>query len=94
MKTAEPPSTLPCSTRAPLFRIGKNRDGNWVVQDENCIRGGLFVDRKEALRFAMFENDRHPEAIVMMPGIFELNMNRRPVQAHHQPANTSIRRVA
>jgi hypothetical protein len=53
MKQAEPPSTTP-STRPLQFLIGKNSRGNWVVQDERGLCGGLFVDRVEALKFAMF----------------------------------------
>jgi hypothetical protein len=42
--------------KSPLFFIGKNSQGHWVVQDQYHLRGGLFVDRAEALRFALFEN--------------------------------------
>ena len=55
MKQAEPPSTVPCA-RSLQFLIGKDSRGNWVVQDEQGLCGGLFVDRTEALKFAMFEN--------------------------------------
>ena len=39
-----------------------------------AYRGGLFVDRAEALRFAMFENGNRPQAVVMVAGVFELDM--------------------
>jgi hypothetical protein len=65
----EPPS------RTHLFFIGKDRHNNWVVQDQQHRRGGLFVDRAEALRFALFENGHQPQAVVMVPGIFELDMS-------------------
>lgn len=68
---AEPPPTEPSST-ARLFLIGRNSRGNWVVRDQSGLRGGLFVDRAEALRFALFENGRRPQAVVMVPGILEL----------------------
>ena len=55
MKHVEPPSPEP-SSRVPLFMIGKNSRGNWVVQDQQGSCGGLFVNRAEALKFAMFEN--------------------------------------
>jgi hypothetical protein len=54
----EPPSTC----RAKSFRIGRNSRGNWVVQDQSGLCGGLFVDRAEALKFAMFENGNRPQA--------------------------------
>ncbi|MFY9699503.1 MAG: hypothetical protein WAL40_10400 [Rhodoplanes sp.] len=47
-----------------LFFIGKNSRGYWVDQDH--LRGGLFADRAEALRFALFEkNGNRPPAVVM-----------------------------
>jgi hypothetical protein len=45
-----------------------------VVQEQNGRRGGLFVDRKEALKFAMYENGNQPQAVVMIPGILELEI--------------------
>ena len=36
--------------------IGKDSRGNWVVQGPEEKYGGLFVNRAEALKFAMFEN--------------------------------------
>jgi hypothetical protein len=72
---AEPPSSKPTST-SQIFLIGRNSCGNWVVQDQCGLRGGLFIDRAEALRFALFENGRQPQAVVMVPGILELDMSR------------------
>ena len=71
---AEPPSCL----RFPLFMIGQDSHGNWVVQDQSGIRGGLFVDRGEALRYIRFENGNRPQAFVTVAGIFELDMTRAP----------------
>jgi hypothetical protein len=62
------------SSRSSLFLIGQNSRGDWVVQDESGLRGGLFVNRAEALRFAMFENGNRPQAVIMVPGVFELDM--------------------
>ena len=74
---SEPPSTRP--TELPrLFRIGKDSHGNWVVQDQEGLCGGLFVDRAEAVKFAMFENGKRPQAVIMVPGILELDMSRKP----------------
>jgi hypothetical protein len=39
-----------------LFLVGKDGHGNWVVQDPKGLRGGLFVDRAEAIKFAMYES--------------------------------------
>lgn len=76
MKHVEPPSIAP-SSRSLQFLIGKDSHGNWVVQDEQGLCGGLFVNRSEALRFAMFENGNRPQAVVMVPGVFELDMSRK-----------------
>jgi hypothetical protein len=86
MRQAEPPSIVPCS-RPLQFLIGKNSRGNWVVQDERGLCGGLFVDRAEALKFAMLENGNHPQAVVMVPGVFELDMSRKAAAASHSQSN-------
>ena len=94
MKHSEPPSIESCSK---LFLVGKNSRGNWVVQDQDRLCGGLFVDRAQALRFAMFENGRHPESVIMVPGVFELDTSRKPEAAQNPPLNTDApreRRVA
>ncbi len=84
MNQAEPPS--PELLRlSPLFRIGKNSHGHWVVQDQEGMRGGLFIDRAEALKFAMFENGNQPQAVIMVPGVLELDINDRPPTRHVRP---------
>ena len=47
----EPP--LRPHSRSSLFFIGRDSRGNWVVRDQAGLCGGLFVNRSEALRFAM-----------------------------------------
>ena len=49
-----------------------------VVQDQSGLCGGLFVDRAEAVKFAMFENGNRPQAVIMVPGILELDMSAQP----------------
>jgi hypothetical protein len=71
----EPPST---NRPKSLFRIGRNSRGNWVVQDQSGLCGGLFVDRAEAVKFAMFENGNRPQAVIMVPDILELDMSGKP----------------
>ena len=81
MYDGEPPSE---SKRvSPLFLIGKDSQGHWVVQDQSGLKGGIFVDRTAALKFAMFENGHRPEAIVMIPGVFELDMSSRSSAPAH-----------
>ena len=78
----------PPSSRSQLFFVGKDSRGNWVVQDQQHLRGGLFIDRAEALRFAMFENGHRPQAVVMVPGVFELDLSGKPSVA--QPPAAQI----
>lgn len=65
----EPPSSL----QNLLFTIGRNSKRQWVVQDQRGLHGGLFVNRTEALKYALFENGNRPQAVVMVPGVLELN---------------------
>jgi hypothetical protein len=88
---AEPPSCL----RPPLFMIGQDSRGNWVAQDQSGIHGGLFVNRAEALRYVRSENGNRPQAVVMVSGALELDMNRRPSTAARAANDTPRqRRVA
>jgi hypothetical protein len=84
MEKTEPPSR---GSHAHLFLIGKDRDGHWVAQDQDGLRGGLFVDRTQALKFALFENGHHPDSVVMVPGVIELDMTRKAA-THHQSIGT------
>jgi hypothetical protein len=94
MAKGEPPSAS-CSNSS-LFLIGKNSRGHWVVQDQKGLCGGLFVDRAEALKFAMFENGNRPQAVIMVPGILELDMSRKPGASDHASSGTltSVARAA
>ena len=80
------PEPVPLSDAAPLsdtrlppsrFLIGKDRRGRWVARDERGLCGGLFVNRVEAVRFAMHETGRCPQAVILVEGILELNMASR-----------------
>jgi len=88
MQKGEPPT---CA-RSSMFLIGKNSRGNWVVQDQRGTCGGLFVDRVKALRFALFENGNNPQAVVMVPGVLELNTSGRPIAPPLLPSNDGARR--
>ncbi len=73
--------------RPPVFMIGQDRRGNWVVQDQKGVRGGLFVDRAAALRFVRYENGARPQALVMVSYGHELELSRKPDAApRRQPA--------
>ncbi len=65
---------------APLVFIGKDGCGNWVAQEHDGLFGGLFANRIDAVRYALFENGHHPERIIELPTIIELDMNSRVVE--------------
>lgn len=73
MKRVEPPSGNAASA---IVFIGRNRRGNWVTQQQNGLYGGLFVNRAEAVKYALFENGRRPETIVELSREIELDMGR------------------
>ena len=83
-KQSEPPSWL----RPPLFMVGQDKRGNWVVQDQKGMCGGLFISREAALRYVRSENGFQPRAVVMVSGGFELDMNRNVGGVLH-PENAS-----
>jgi len=77
MRHTEPPSPSLCS-KTSLLLIGRDRAGHWVVRDLQGLRGGLFVGRTEALKYALFENGNRPQAVVMVPGVLDLDLRAAP----------------
>jgi hypothetical protein len=79
VKLVEPPS---CSSAAlSLIFIGRNHRGDWVAQEQNGLYGGLFVNRSQAIKYALSENGHHAEAIIELSGEIELDMGgARPVR--------------
>ena len=67
-----------------------NKRGQWVAQEQNGLYGGLFVSRAQAVKYALFENGHHPEAIIELARNIELDMGSAPVSSSALPA----RRVA
>jgi len=73
----EPPSCL----RPPIFMIGRDSRGSWVVREQSGARGGIFVDRAAAVKFAHDENGTRPHAVVMVSGSLELDAMPAPAIA-------------
>ena len=90
MKLVEPPS---CRSASTIVFIGKNSRGNWVAQEQNGLYGGLFVNRAQAVKYALFENGHHPETIVELSREIELDMGGELSSSANTPA-ASVRRVA
>ena len=59
---------------SPLYLIGRDRRGHWVVREQRGLHGGLFVDRAQAVKFALCETGNRPQAIVMVPGVLALEL--------------------
>jgi hypothetical protein len=72
VKLAKPPS---CNSASTITFIGKNHRGNWVAQEQHGLYGGLFVNRTQAFKYALFENGHHPETIVELAREIELDVN-------------------
>jgi len=85
---AEPPSWF----RPPVFMIGQNRRGNWVVQDQKGVCGGLFLNRDAALLFVRAENGYRPQAVVMVSGNLELDMTGGPNTLFHRETSRDLQR--
>jgi len=72
--------------------IGQDCRGNWVVQDQNGVCGGLFVDRDAALRFVRSENGYRARAVVMVSEGLELDMSRNSGALPHRELATDLQR--
>ena len=70
--------------------IGQDRTGRWVVRDAQSLCGGLFANRTEAIRFAMYECQRRPQSVIMLPDGLELD---GPFE-EHQRGESAKRRAA
>jgi hypothetical protein len=66
--------------------VGRNRCGQWVAQEQNGLYGGLFVSRAQAVKYALFENGHHPEAIVELAREIELDMGSPAASSGSAPA--------
>ena len=87
-KQAEPPSWF----RPPVFMVGQNSRGNWVVRDQKGVCGGLFVSREAALRFVRAENGYRPQAVVMVSGNLELDMSGSPDELSRRETSIVLQR--
>jgi hypothetical protein len=75
VKLVEPPS---CSSSSNIVFIGRDKGGHWVAQEQNGLYGGIFVNRAQAIKYALFENGHHPETIVELSREIELDMGSKP----------------
>ena len=66
--------------------IGQDHCGRWVVRDAQSLCGGLFANQREAIRYAMYECQRRPQSVTMLPNGLELDAVL-DVDAYGNPAN-------
>ena len=55
--------------------VGMDRSGNWIVRNLSGKRGGLFVSRAAALRYAQLEFGHGELPIVVITGNLEFDMS-------------------
>jgi hypothetical protein len=60
---------------APMFVVGQDDEGHWIVRDSRGLSGGLFVDKAAAIRFAAFESNRRPQAVLFVPEHIRLSLS-------------------
>jgi hypothetical protein len=88
----EPPSRNGAQS---CILVGKDRQGHWVVKDQKGLRGGIFVDRARALKYAMHEITNRMQAVIIVPGILELDIGTpAPAVARIHDQRAAVRRVA
>jgi hypothetical protein len=81
----------PPSHQSNLVLISRDGRGHWVAQEENGLFGGMFVSRAQAVKYALFENGNHPEAIVLTDNVVELDMHRKPALQPQTIADRPLR---
>jgi hypothetical protein len=66
---SEPPNP---GSRPSRYLIGQDSHGRWVARDDRGLCGGLFVNQREAVRYALLETGNHREDVIMVSGPIEL----------------------
>ncbi len=87
-------SNEPPSRSHKCLLAGRDCKGHWVVKDQKGLCGGIFVDRAQALKYAMYEVGRRMQSVIMVPGILELDTPAMPASASAPAAYAPRRRVA
>src|SRR5580704_7040380 len=71
------PDSTVLNETIPLFYIGQNRKGRWVVREAGRRRGGLFLFRHSAVRFAREESEASGCALMFINKPLELDIENR-----------------
>jgi hypothetical protein len=62
-------------TSASAFLVGQDDAGRWIARDRRGLTGGIFVNKLAALKFAMFESDSGPNAVLFVPEHIKLTLS-------------------
>jgi len=80
-KIDEPPS---CGSN--LVIIGRNSRGDWVAREHHGLFGGLFVNRAQAMKYALFENGEHGQlAAPIVRDVLKAYFDKKARLAQPQP---------
>jgi hypothetical protein len=71
------PDSTVLNETIPLFYIGQNRKGRWVVREAGGRSGGLFLFRRSAVRFAREESEASGCALMFINKPLELDIENR-----------------
>jgi len=69
------PDTSAINAAIPLFYIGRNRHGAWVVREAEGRSGGIFLFKQWAVRFARRQCEPAGCAIMFLAGPIELDID-------------------
>src|ERR1700688_1884177 len=65
------------SEAIPLFYIGRNKNGVWVVREAEGRSGGLFLFKQSAARFARRQSEPDGCAMMFLADSFELDVENQ-----------------
>src|SRR5579862_5658226 len=71
------PDSSALSEAIPLFYIGRNKSGLWVVREAAGGSGGLFLFKQSAARFARRQSEPAGCAMMFLAEPFELDVANR-----------------
>jgi hypothetical protein len=77
MKFPARPDLSVLSANIPLFYIGRNKRGFWVVRESEGRSGGLFLRQRSAMRFARKQSQPVGCAIMFLNESFELGIENQ-----------------
>jgi hypothetical protein len=56
------------------YLVGQDQNGQWVVRDKQGLCGGLFISKREAMRYALLETGNRPDHVTIVQEPIEIRM--------------------